>query len=66
MAFQDVTKQDILNGFTEYLSSVLGGYPGGYLTQEEAEGLQQTLAQKGYEEAGKVIDPDKEYPDLRF
>jgi hypothetical protein len=66
MAYTGKTKGEIYTAFVAQLDAVLAGYPSGNLTQIQAESLQKSLAQKGYEEAGKVIDPDKTYPPLRF
>ena len=66
MAYQEVNKNQVKNGFQCDLSEILEEFETGVLAQEDAELLSQMLAQKAYEEACKVIDPDKEYPPLRF
>lgn len=66
MAYTGVTKQQVLAGFISDLEVVLQNFPSGELPQFLAENLQNALAQKGHTDAGNVIDPDKDYPDLRF
>lgn len=66
MAYQEVNKYQVKNGFECDLTEITEEFENGILTQEEAELLSQMYAQKAYEEACKVIDPDKTYPPLRF
>lgn len=68
MAYTGKTKQQIAaaSGSDIDFSDILSNYPSGTLEQEQAEELSQEITQKIYDEICKVIDPDKEYPDLRF
>lgn len=68
MAYQNVTKQQIAAATQSEIdfSDILGNYPDGNLEQEQAESLQLEIVQKICDEISKIIDPDKEYPDLRF
>lgn len=68
MAYQNVTKQQIINAVTARLNNDLDGYPDNVVLDEEvAEAMIFELTEKAYNEACKTVNPDKTtYPPVRF
>jgi hypothetical protein len=67
MSYQNPFKSNIVDAECNVIMNDTQNYPDNRaLTQTEAEALMYESLQKAYDEAKKVIDPDKEYPPMRF